>query len=351
MHTHLSRVLLATSLAAFLALGAPAFAQSHADDPTSTQTAAKPATKTAAETATESAGDTTADPAAERPLIERSLLLVPAQAGDFELRRLADYPGQPAMGAGVRYVHPDFPELALDVFIYPLGDFTRTEALDWLENAMREELRNVEASGRYERVDFGDVIDIDLQRIDDDGTLLAPRADLVAATGKFTVDTEDAKRDTERRIVAAMEGAQRAAEAVSDPDIGRRMAIRLREGGVEKQSASFLFYRSLYAIQARSTAPVAMGPDTFDRLANHAIASILPAVEIRNAGGCADSEVVMDPDLDVEAGAIVLAAKMSYVQVRMRRNACSKALDETVPEGREGVVLDVASLWSGDGAP
>ena len=126
MHTHLSRVLLATSLAAFLALGAPAFAQSHADDPTSTQTAAKPATKTAAETATESAGDTTADPAAERPLIERSLLLVPAQAGDFELRRLADYPGQPAMGAGVRYVHPDFPELALDVFIYPLGDFTRT---------------------------------------------------------------------------------------------------------------------------------------------------------------------------------------------------------------------------------
>ena len=283
----------------------------------------------------------------ERPLIERALVLVPERVGDFELVAFQDYEGRPEMGVGARYSHRGFPDVAMDFFIYPFGDFNRDKALDALEERMRAELRDVEASGRYHDLQFGETADIDLQRIDEDGSLQPVRDGLIGRGDSLSVDIEGAKKDLERTLVAETARVERHVRDATDPDLGRRLPIRLRleADGEPRQSVSFLFLRALHAVKVRATSPLANSPDVFDRFANRAVADIVPRVVIRNAGGCAKNVIEIDPDADPDVGALMLAVKSQMSLIRAERKQCDDTLDERVPEGMRGKVIEVGGIW------
>lgn len=293
----------------------------------------------------EPAGKADAATPAERPPIERSLILVPEQAGDFRLVKFEGYPGRPEMGVGARYAHPEFPEVVLDIYIYPVGAFARDAALDGLVDAMRNELRTFEADGGYEQLEFGDPVDIDLQRVDADGTLGAVRAGLLGVGGEMTIDTERAKTDLEGAMADELPKVEKTVRDATDPDIGRRLPIRFRHDGVERRSVSFLFHRSLYAFKARVSTHAGVDPDSFDRLANRAMADIVPKTAVRNVGGCSEMSVGAPQVDDRNVGALLLAANMQVAVVRAERDGCGKTLDETVPDGMRGELLDVAGIW------
>ena len=62
---------------------------------------------------------------AKRAFVESSLVLVPESVGDFALDSATDYPGHPEWGVGIRYANPDFPDVRVDLYVYPIGRVER----------------------------------------------------------------------------------------------------------------------------------------------------------------------------------------------------------------------------------
>lgn len=307
--------------------------------------AAMPAAAVAiGEDAAPAAAGATGEPSAKppRPLIERSLVLAPVQAGDFVLEEAKDYPGQPEAGVGLSYRHPDFPEVMFSVFVYPAGRVDPTQLWPVVVAHLGDELRHVERQGSYSALEIDAAEEFDLQRIDSDGSVLAARP-----AAADTVPAADAgASDDALGIAAASAAAIAEVRAANDPDIGRRIAIRHDTRHGPHRSAAFLMLRSLFLHKGRVTGPAELDQDSFDRLANHAMATILPRVQVRNAGGCNELTVYFDPkDGDDAGNARALAVGLARSQEQARLENCAPTLDTTVPDGWRGVELDLAALW------
>jgi hypothetical protein len=207
---------------------------------------------------------------------------------------------------------------------------------------VRDELRQVEEAGTYADVAFGDADTFDLQRVDTDGSLLAARPP-EPATGPAPENDADAQR-----FADAMHAAEVDARAATDPDLGLRMPITLTRDGEPAQSVAYLFYRHMYLHKGRVSTGMHVSPDAFARLANHAMAQIVPRVLVRNTGGCLHHDVVIDSDALAapgDEGPQGLAAKLAASAVQAESEGCTDPLDTSVPDGYRAIELDVGGIW------
>jgi hypothetical protein len=280
----------------------------------------------------EAAGPAPEDAPPARIFIERSLVLAPEQAGDFTLVSMNDYPGNPASGVGLRYRHADFPSVRLDLFVYPAGRVDPDEALARGMAEVVSSLEDAAAKGRYAGLELGEVRAFDLARVDTDGSLRP----LSAATPEAEVKTE-----AEAAFLAVVASAIDA-EGSSN---GRVLDIRMAIDGEPLDSRAFLFYRGLYLYKGRiSGSGMALPGDTFERFSQHAMATLVPAIEVRSTGGCSGNTVVLDPDSTPEATQQALITSV----LRAKGENCGETLDEAVPEGMRAMPLAYdAAMWGG----
>lgn len=273
-----------------------------------------------------------------RPFIERSLVLAPESVGAFRLKDINNYPDHPASGAGLRYVHDDFPDVLVNLFVYPVGRVDRTAALDHGMGQLRDELAAISAQGRYRDLAYGPEIEFDLDGVADDGRVMPPGP---AQPGEGDGGDGDADAEAEILAIAAQ------VEAAMDTSLGRRLSLSFSRDDGPVNSAAFLFYRGLYLYKGRISAPAtAMPAESFDRFANRAMALIVPAVRVRSTGGCANLAVNVDPDGDSEEMQRQLIRGMVESHTRQKNENCKPAWDPAVPEGhRSQLLVYPASMW------
>lgn len=272
----------------------------------------------------------------KRPFIERSLVLVPEQVGEFRLGLAEDYPGRPEMGAGMRFEHPDFPDVLINLFVYPIGRIGRDTALDQGMSDFRAELSAVAEQGRYTDLVIGEEVAFNLDAVAADGQALP--ATTVPPPGEAK-----APGTYEEKMLAAVE----AAEAALDPAIGRKLPIRMVREGEPLDSAAFLFYRGLYLYKGRISASAkAMPPENFHRFANHAMARLVPAVNVRSTGGCHSTTILLDPDATPAQMQQQLAVGAARSLAQSRNENCEAQLDTAVPPGHRAIALEYPpSMW------
>lgn len=280
---------------------------------------------------------TSAEPAA-RAFMESSLVLVPETVGEFRLVSSNDYPGHPEWGAGMRYAHPDFPDVLVDLYVFPVG---RTDSGDALDSGMaqfRGELSAMTDQGRYTDLAYGDETAFNLASIGADGRVESPDP----SPGKGP-DEAAAPPDDEQEILAAIAGV----EASLDPAVGRKLPLRFARDGEPLDSVAYLFYRGLYLYKGRvSTSARAMPQDSFDRFANHAMARLVPAVAVRSTGGCHQTTISVNPDASPEQMQTQLMLGAAESLARSENEGCAERLDPTVPSGHRGIRLEFPpSMW------
>jgi hypothetical protein len=267
-----------------------------------------------------------------RIFIERSLVLAPEQAGDFTLVSMNDYPGNPGSGVRLRYRHAGFPSVRLDLFVYPAGRVDPDQALARGMAEVVSALEDAAAKGHYADLELGEVRAFDLARVDSDGSLRP----LSAATSETAAGNE-----TEAAFRAVVASALDA----DGSDDGRVLDIRMAIDGEPLDSRAFLFYRGLYLYKGRiSGSGMALPGDTFERFSQHAMATLVPAIEVRSTGGCSENTVVLDPDSTPEATQQALITSV----LRANGENCGETLDEAVPEGMRAMPLAYdAAMWGG----
>lgn len=241
-------------------------------------------------------------PEAARAFIERSLVLAPERVDKFTLVRIYDFEGRPDAGVGLRYQHADVPEMLLDLFVFPVGRVPRERALAYGMQSTRAELASAAAQGAYSDIRYGDEVAFDLRSVAADG-----RAGPAGGPG---------------------------------PDNGRRQPFRyVREEG-PMDSLIFMFHRGLFLTKGRvSVLPTDLPGESFDRLANHAMATIVPAIEVRSTGACSSLTVEVDPALEGEPLQAQLMDRLMESQRQAEEENCTPPLDETLPAGKRGQLL------------
>lgn len=248
----------------------------------------------------------------ERPFIERSLVLAPERVGAFTLVGMRDFEGSPQAGVSMRYQHDEMSEVVFDLFVYPVGRMDRTRALDYGMRTTRADIDRAVSQGAYADVEYADEQAFDLATVGDDGS-----AGPVGADG---------------------------------PGLGRRQALRYvrKEGPMD--SLIFLFHRGLFLHKGRLSAlPEQLPQENFDRFANHAMATLVPAIEVRSTGGCTNHDLYVDPKLDGEAMQAQLLAGAERIARLQKEENCAGELDATVPAGMRGQLLVFPpQMWRGD---
>lgn len=251
--------------------------------------------------------------AAPRPFIERSLVLVPERAGALTLADVHVYE-RSEDGIGYRYRHPDFPDVRIDLFVYPRGRADRGFALEEGMAGLRASIDYAVAQGGYTDLTYGDEGPIDLRLVGADGSRLSE--------------------------------APAAADDQDDRHLGRRLALQLSIQGEPLDSRAFLFYDALYLIKGRiSASPQDLPGEAFDRFADRAMADLVPAVTVRNTGGCAEMTIHVDPESKDGAGD--LTRQLMRALTLGQGEACAPTLDESVPDGFRGTVLAIdPAMWA-----
>ncbi|MCX7033220.1 MAG: hypothetical protein NT046_04505 [Arenimonas sp.] len=284
------------------------------------------------ETAESEALQAEANKAPARPFIERSLVIAPEQVGKFKLYSMNDYPGQPGAGIQVRYQHEDFPDVRVDLFVYPAGRVERAEALDSAMRDLRQSLEYAVEKGSYSNLEFGRDGEFDLRRVDSDGSLRAPEEKAAPDPDKPDLDA----------VLAAVSNKE-------DYRVGRLLEARLSMGDEAMESHGYLFYRGLYLVKGRISATALTLPgESFVRFTQLAMATLVPAVTTRSTGSCFKKEILVDPD--AEDASENLAKQLVVSLARDKQEQCAEIMDETIPAGHRAMPLIYpAGSWGSKG--
>jgi hypothetical protein len=220
----------------------------------------------------------------DKPLITRSFVFFPDSAGDFELYQKYAYPDAPD-GVQLTYTAKTLPSAKLDIFVFVLGRGPVDQAIQYGDRRMRGEVQAATKAGLYEDLQFTD--DTDFPLATDDGKTLP----------------------------------------------GKRLRMTLAEHGHKMVSAGYMYYKQLYLVEVRITAPAEAG-DAFTQVSDAAARTLVPLIHMQNEGGCQDLTVFWDSK-DPKG----LITAMGKALEQAKSDGCPAAKEEqTQPEAGEDVM-------------
>ena len=269
----------------------------------------------------------------EPAFLERTVVYYPKAIGDYTLVDSGFDPAHWTSGLGLRYAIADAP-VVLDIFVYPHGRMPPADAMARGLKEVEEGVREQERLGTYRDVRFAEVdtfpVPLPLNGTPpnppparDDSK--APTADTPTAPGATPADEEKS-----RIIVEMLDQLGGNPSATLE---GRRRAIALLHGEEPRQSLAYLFYRQLYLVKVRASAPLAAGSDAaFVALVDKAVRTLVPAIEIHHEGACGNAIVyVPEAGAPADAGAADTGKQMMSELVRVQREGCAASLGKLEP--------------------
>ena len=258
---------------------------------------------------------------AERPLIERTVIAYPKAIGAYTLDAANYDPANVSSGLWLRYAVADAP-LRLDVYVYPLGRGDRDQALATGMTEIEEAIRGFERRGDYREVHFGAITGFSVPWTD-----AAP----VPAAAVEAADSDPAQKDDEAaNAILALVGETGPPATVS----GRRRGLQLVHDGEPLQSLAYLFYRQLYLVKVRASAPLAAGSQpAFEAAVDRAVTTLVPALRIANDGGCGDSQINVPSDGTGKQQSDALLRGLGETMARLEREGCGDFDKATLPAG------------------
>lgn len=285
-------------------------------------------------------------PQKERPFIAEAKVIAPQRVGEFLLEGARRYDERNKFGGvSFRYQHPDFPQLRIDLFVYPIGMGDAEEALDSGMRDFSASMKPAVDAGLYRNMIEGETIEFDLE---------LPLSD---PKGGKTVSPEDAENEktAEQSAEIGIEDAKtsergaRLAKLLSAGKHidGRRMGLSYDYRGdapdewYPMRSRMYLFYRQLHYFKGRiSAATSQIDEASFAAFTDRAMRELVPAVQAYNIGDCGNSTIYVNVDAPKEKAAEDLMRSLIEVSERNARNNCHGAADEgeLVRLGRDAMV-------------
>lgn len=218
---------------------------------------------------------------ASKPLIEKTAVIIPKQVADFRLVNV-DYDKKfKSNGVSIRYVSSKYPDIPVDVFVYPAGTGPVPEMLKSGMRDFSDSLRQAEEMGYFEKL------------------VVQPEQDLILDNEKIRVlapadtntkpDAGKAKTTADNAVFAAIEKSSELP--------GKKIGMAYVRNNTGMQSAGYLFYRQLYLTKVRVTlGSDDMSGEEFSAMTDEAVASLVPALEARNIGSCSDRKITITVD-------------------------------------------------------
>lgn len=260
-----------------------------------------------------------AAPLTAKQFIDRTYISLPESVGDYSLARVGYDPGQFAAGVSGAYALKGAPEpFTITLFVYPQG---RSEEKAAVEAQIAEVEDAIRQQQDYTKIEAG------------------PRTVFVVDAPKPSALPNE-KNGRKQRILT-LQPVKVAAEAATDDDgpslvellkeaspplqsTGLRQGFSFDHKGDSVRSAGFVFYRNLYNIKLRISAPSsAMDQAAFDKLADATARALVPKVDIRNFGQCGQMLVGTQDSGDKARDARVFARNMLREQGRVERENCA----------------------------
>ena len=296
------------------------FATAALADDTMTPPPGTPAAPSAPTPAAASNGEAgQAAPLTAKQFIDRTYISLPESVGDYSLARVGYDPGQFAAGVSGAYALKGAPEpFTITLFVYPQG---RSEEKAAVEAQIAEVEDAIRQQQDYTKIEAG------------------PRTVFVVDAPKPSALPNE-KNGRKQRILT-LQPVKVAAEAATDDDgpslvellkeaspplqsTGLRQGFSFDHKGDSVRSAGFVFYRNLYNIKLRISAPSsAMDQAAFDKLADATARALVPKVDIRNFGQCGQMLVGTQDSGDKARDARVFARNMLREQGRVERENCA----------------------------
>jgi len=252
-------------------------------------------------------------PTTGRPVqfVDKSFVSFPQAVGDYALYRVDYDPKDVPTGASAAYRLPGTPA-TISVYVYPQGAEQEADVVDaqiaGVESVIREEKEYTDVVAGA-RTNF--VVD-------------APKPMLVEER-KAQMIVSAPEKITPEQARQRLEGAPSVAEGLKKSHAptqsnGRRQRYELAIAGVPAHSAAFVFYRHLFNIKLRISAPAAgMQQADFDTFVDATARALVPKVDIRNFGQCGEPHMPLvqsgDDESDGHLGALAWAdamAKLNY---------------------------------------
>ena len=253
--------------------------------------------------------------------LDKTLVTYPRQVQGYTLKSDQYDPEHLLAGVSLNYRVPGMPEgSALTIFVFPQG---RSDQEVGLKRALADITGGVSAQQQnnvYQNVEFGEV---------EEFTVAAPPASVMgtadeAGRDQPVVISNDVGMPSPADVSTALDGGDSIAAAVKaaaapTTTSGRKLKISFLHGGEPKQSLGYAFYRNLFLITARFTAPAAgLSPERFEAIGDEAVRALVPRIDIQNFGTCGimvlnlpEAEV---PDEDADhKGALALITEMGRI--------------------------------------
>ena len=183
---------------------------------------------------------------AKQPFITRSAIFFPDTTADLELYQKYAYPDAPN-GVQITYRSKTLPDARIDFFVFALGRGPQDQGLKIGDERMRAEIQGVAKAGVYSDLVFNDDADFP---------------------------------------VTAADGSKL---------VGRRLLLTMSDHGWPDVSAGYMFYKQLYLMELRITAPAAAG-DTLRQVGDQAAQQVVPLIHILSEGGCEHLTINWDPN-------------------------------------------------------
>lgn len=224
-----------------------------------------------------------------RPFIESSHLIAPERVGDFVLEGSSYDDKNKVAGAGFRYALKDHQELRVDIYVYPSGRSPQQQAIASGMDEFKAGIEQARDAGLYR----------DLETLSED---------VFPLEAHEATQPADAGSSQDDKLLQAI---------ASTKTVGKRLRMHNTRvnGGFPMFSNGYLFHRQLYFFKVRvSASRDRIDQAQFDTLADRAVRTLVPAIEVANIGGCANAEIVIDPDAKPDEMAEVLVRRAAEIQ-------------------------------------
>lgn len=284
----------------------------------------------------------------QQPFIAETHVIAPERVGEFVLEGRQRFDNNDKFGGvAFRYQHPDYPQLRIDLFVYPIGE---READALLDSGMRDflaSMRPAVEAGMYRDVKETDTIEFDID-LSDDATKTEKTASKTKPPSEGKRGTSPEKgADSGNAKDSEIEALFTRMSASSHHIDGRRMTLSYdyhsdaSNEWFPMRSRTYLFYRHLHYFKGRiSAAASQIDEANFAAFTDRAMRELVPAVQAFNIGACANATIYVNTDAPEEQAADQLMRSFAETTARLARINChSPDEKETLTDlGRDAAV-------------